>query len=204
MATKEVSKDEGEQKSTMNNVSEEKIAQDTNNQISDRSAPTSKSDESNKSMILKTSDPSTESAKLVPKESGTEVKKGSTDGEGKKVKRPKPKVLSTKPHGIYTVYELERANFIAEWKKGLLESYPYLSRLAKTYWSLSPTRSVILILVNLAESLIPSASLYVRKSYLDQVQKAATSYVVQPRKLLALALADIGLEVLNHYLDGVK
>jgi hypothetical protein len=160
-------------------------------------------DKSGKSDADATSDNSTKSDPSK-EETSADGSKPQANGEAKKPKKPKPRVLRTQQHGIYTISIMERSNFIVQWKKALLATYPYLGRLAKEYWRLSPARSMILISAYACETIIPSASIYVRKVYLDEVQKAATSASVDTRKLVGMAVADIILEVFSHLVDVVK
>jgi len=147
---------------------------------------------------------STESKKASDDKAVTNDKTDLSNGEVKKPKKPKPRVLKTTEMGIYTITHLERDNSLLEWGKHLKESTPYILRLAKTFWALSPTRATILILIEVAEALFPSAGLYVRKTLLDEVQRAATSRDTKSRKLVLLALANVVVEILEHSFDVIK
>lgn len=126
-------------------------------------------------------------------------------GEEDKKKKTKPRVVNEKLHGIYTIQQLESANFLVEWYKGFRASFPYLVRLIKTYYSLSPTYTVVLVGANLLKAIQPSMNLWVRKEFLDEVQRAAEGKSVRGRKmifLIALRFTDLvarqGLELITY------
>ena len=133
-----------------------------------------------------------------------EAKDDETGEDGKK-KKFKPRVLREKTYGIYTIQQLEAANFLVEWYKGFRASAPHMIRLTKTYYSLSPTYTVLLVGANLLKAILPSCNLWVRKEFLDQVQFAAEGKSVRRRKmivLVALRLLDLlvrqGLEMVTY------
>jgi len=118
------------------------------------------------------------------------------DGEKKK-KQTKPQILKERIEGIYTIQELEAANMLVEWSKGLRASAPYITRLTKTFWSLSPQYSSILVAANLLKVVLPSFQLWIRKEFLDQVQQAAEGKGAHLNKLLGLLvlrLAEQGMK----------
>lgn len=128
------------------------------------------------------------------------------DDDAKKKKKVKPRILKTQQHGIYTIDTVESPNLLVEWYKGLKTSAPYMYKLLKTYWSLSPTRASLLFAANLCKALLPSLELWVSKGFLDQVQQAAKGSSIQLRKLLGLALLAVvaeameqGLEILTYF-----
>lgn len=147
---------------------------------------------------------STDSKKASDDKTVMNDKTDLSNGENKKPKKPKPRVLKTTEQGIYTITHLERDNSLLEWGKHFKELTPYILRLAKTFWALSPTRATILILTELAEALFPSVNLYVRKTLLDEVQRATTSRDTKSRKLVLLALANIVVETLEHSFDVIR
>ena len=125
------------------------------------------------------------------KEDG-EAKDDESGKDGKK-KKFKPRVLKEKTYGIYTVQKLEAANFLVEWYKGFRASAPHMVRLTKTYYSLSPTYTALLVGANLLKAILPSCNLWVRKEFLDQVQFAAEGKSVHRRKMILL----VGLRLLD-------
>jgi hypothetical protein len=129
------------------------------------------------------------------KEGGTEDENKDKESEEEdKKKKVKPRILRERIHGIYTIQDLEAANFVAEWYKGFRASAPYMIRLVKTYCALSPTYATVLVSVNLLKVVIPSLRLWLRKEFLDQVQDAAEGKQFQHRKLallVALRLLDL-------------
>jgi hypothetical protein len=118
-----------------------------------------------------------------------------------KPKKTKPRVLKTEQDGIYTIKTLEAANFVTEWYKGLRASTPYMIRLIKIYWSMSPTRASILVVANLFKAFLPSLSLWVSKEFLDQVQHAADGRNVKFKRLMGLALLGVGTQGLEQGLN---
>ena len=123
------------------------------------------------------------------------------DGGEKKKKRPKPQVLKEREQGIYTIQELEAANFFVEWYKGLRASAPYIVRLTKTFWSLSPAYSSALIGANLLKIVLPSFQLWIRKEFLDQVQRAAEGKGAHLNKLLGLLVLRIAEQAIKQGLE---
>ena len=124
---------------------------------------------------------------------GGESKDKPSDEKGTK-KKEKPRVIKEKTYGIYTIQKLEAANFLVEWYKGFRASAPYMARLTKTYYSLSPMYTIVLVGANLLKAFLPSFNLWVRKEFLDQVQRAAEGKSVRGRKLMflvALRLIDL-------------
>jgi len=149
-------------------------------------------------------------ANEAPQAETTEKKEGDKskdkeEGEEGKKKKPKARVVKEKVHGIYTIQQLEAANFLVEWYKGFRASTPYLIRLTKTYYSLSPTYTVVLVGANLLKAILPSMNLWVRKEFLDQVQRALEGKSVRGRKMMILVVFRIldlltrqGLELLTY------
>ena len=119
--------------------------------------------------------------------------KDDESGEDGKKKKFKPRVLKEKTYGIYTIQQLEAANFLVEWYKGFRASAPHMIRLTKTYYSLSPSYTVVLVGVNLLKAILPSCNLWVRKEFLDQVQFAAEGKSVRRGKMVLL----VGLRLLD-------
>jgi len=128
--------------------------------------------------------------------------------EPPKPKRPKPRVLSERKDGIYTVQKLESDHVFAwEFYKGLRASAPYIARVLKTYWSLSPIRVSLFIGANVGKAILPSFNLWVKKGILDQVQRATEGKKVAFRQLAVLIVVKLlsysmqqGLEVLTYSL----
>jgi len=128
--------------------------------------------------------------------------------EPPKTKKPKPRILSEKKDGIYTVQRLASDHFfLLEFYKGLRVSAPYLARVIKTYWSLSPARVSLFIGANIGKAILPSLSLWVKKGILDEVQRATEGKKVPFPKLAALIVLKLalysmqqGLEVLTYLL----
>lgn len=133
--------------------------------------------------------------------------KNESTSEEKAEKKPKPRVLRERQQGIYTIQDLETSNMFVEWYKGLRASAPYMQRLVKTYWSLSPTYSCVLVAASLLKAVLPSFQLWIRKEFLDQVQHAAEGRPALPKKLLTLLLLRLleqgikqGLELTTYVL----
>jgi hypothetical protein len=126
---------------------------------------------------------------------------GKKDGDKKKKKRAKPQVLKERQQGIYTIQDLEAANFFVEWYKGLRASAPYIARLTTTFWSLSPGYSSALIGANLFKVALPSFQLWIRKEFLDQVQLAAEGKSVHLNKLLGLLVLRIAEQAIKQGLE---
>lgn len=133
-----------------------------------------------------------------PSSADDDVKK---DGDKKKKKKAKPQVLKERQQGIYTIQELEAANFFVEWYKGLRASAPYIARLTTTFWSLSPGYSSVLIGANLLKVALPSFQLWIRKEFLDQVQQAAEGKSVHLNKLLWLLVFRIAEQAIKQGLE---
>jgi hypothetical protein len=150
-----------------------------------------------------------ETATATPETETTDTPTETTkNDDAKKTKKVKPRILKTQQHGIYTIDTVESPNLLVEWYKGLKTSAPYMYKLLKTYWSLSPTRASLLFAANLCKALLPSFELWVSKGFLDQVQQAAKGSSIQLRKLLGLALLAVvaeameqGLEILTYFLS---
>jgi hypothetical protein len=137
-------------------------------------------------------------------DSPTALDNASKDEEGDvKKKNVKPRVVRERRQGIYTIQELEAANFLVEWTKGLQASAPYMLKLIKTYWSLSPTRTVLLVTANLLKSVQPSFELWLRSEFLDEVQKAMDGHSVLPKKLLTLTLLSLLAQSVKQGLELV-
>jgi hypothetical protein len=120
-----------------------------------------------------------------------------------KKKKHKPRVLKEEKYGIYTVQHLEATNFVKEWYKGFRATTPYILRLMKTYWSLSPTRASLLIGTNLLNTVLPSVELWISKSLLDQVHQAVKGVKPNLTELFGLALISAGVVALEHSLNLV-
>ena len=133
-----------------------------------------------------------------PSSAVDDVKK---DGDKKKKKKAKPQVLKERTQGIYTIQELEAANFFVEWHKGLRASAPYIVRLTKTFWSLSPAYSSALVCANLFKVALPSFQLWIRKEFLDQVQRAAEGKGANLNKLLGLVVLRIAEQAMKQGLE---
>jgi hypothetical protein len=154
-----------------------------------------------------TKDIDAKTANADSKEPDDETKKdteSSSKDEDKK-KKTKPRVIKEKEQGIYTIQELEAANFFVEWYKGLRASAPYIIRLTKTFWSLSPMYSSALVAANLLKVVLPSFQLWIRKEFLDQVQFAAEGKEIRLDRLLVLVVLRLaeqgmkqGLEVATY------
>lgn len=154
------------------------------------------SDDDRKSGLSESATPVTEGS--GPEKSDTNDQKGENttaaaekpaeegDPDEKAKKKIKPRVLRENIQGIYSVKELEGANFFMEWFKGVRASMPYMVKLSKTYWSLSPTRASLLIIVNIWKAVLPSFDLWVDKQFLDEVQRAAEGGAAEPKKLFGL------------------
>jgi len=153
---------------------------------------------------------STANGEVVPKEADSALTK-TTDGEptisGKEVipkkKKARPRVLKEEKVGIYTIQHLEAANPVKEWYKGLRITAPYMLRLMKMYWSLSPIRASLLIGTNLLNTVLPSLELWISKSLLDQVQEAVKGTKPNFKELLILSTMAVGMVVLEHGLNVV-
>lgn len=113
----------------------------------------------------------------------------------------KPKVIRIHQDGIYTIKTFKSSDFLAEWYKGLRVSSPYIFRLLKIYWSLSPTRFSTLLIASIAKALLPSCSLWVTKQFLDHVQSAAIRKSVQWKAMLLLAFLSVGIRITVQGLD---
>jgi hypothetical protein len=134
------------------------------------------------------------------------LKDDSSSTKNGKVKKPRqrPRVLKSREQGIYTISELEKANFFVEWNKGLRASGPFIIRLAKTYWDLSPARALVLVFVHLLDAVVPSAFLFVQKGFLDEVQRTATGGKLNVRKLVLLSVLSVLREVFHQTMDVIK
>ena len=117
-----------------------------------------------------------------------------------KKKKTEPRVLKERTQGIYTIQELEAPNFFVEWYKGLRASAPYIVRLTKTFWSLSPAYSSTLVCANLFKIALPSFQLWIRKEFLDQ---AAEGNGTDLNKLLGLVVLRIAEQALKQGLELV-
>lgn len=143
-----------------------------------------------------------------PEETTTKPADNSTTSD--KSKRAKPRIIRTTQHGIYTIKDLESANFLVEWYRGLLISSPYLVRLLKTFYSLSPTRASLLISINLIKAVLPSIQIWVTKQFLDQVQKASEKVgeggraARNVRGLVVLGLLRVGARLGGQALEMIS
>ena len=136
----------------------------------------------------------------------------STDSTAQKSKRPKARVVRTDHEGIYTIKHLESSNFFLEWYRGFIISSPYMLRLIKIFWSLSPSRAAILLSSNLLKAVLPSIQIWVTKQFLDAVEKASSDSkaVKNVKGLLLLGLLRVGtrmseqvLEIISDKVGGV-
>jgi hypothetical protein len=141
-------------------------------------------------------------AKKAGETSTKDDAKKASDSEPKKEKI-KPRVLKETLHGIYTIQELEAANFFVEWYKGVRASAPFILRLVKTYFALSPSYSSLLVAVNILKAALPSYSLWVSKEFLDEVQSAADGKHVHMKKLLVLLVLRLLEQTLRQGLELV-
>jgi hypothetical protein len=133
------------------------------------------------------------------------------DDDEKKNKKPKPRVIKEIVKGIWTIKQYESANFVVEWYKGLRASAPYLLRLTKTYYSLSPVRAIAMILANFAKITLPALELYIQKEFLDTVQSAIEGKPIREMRMVELlglkffqVAVDQGLEVLTYCSHGER
>jgi hypothetical protein len=127
-----------------------------------------------------------------------------TDQEAKPAKKTRPRVLKVEHDGIFTIKTLEGTNFFLEWYRGLRASTPYIIRLTKLFWSLSPTRVSILVAANLLKSVVPSFQIWVTKQFLDQVHLAAAGKAWRVKRLILLALLGVGSRVCNQGLELIS
>jgi hypothetical protein len=119
-------------------------------------------------------------------------------------KKTRPRVLKVEHDGIYTIKTLEGTNFFLEWYRGLRASTPYIIRLTKLFWSLSPTRVSILVAANLLKSVVPSFQIWVTKQFLDQVHLAAAGKAWRIKRLILLAFLGVGARVCNQGLELIS
>lgn len=115
--------------------------------------------------------------------------------------KSKPRVLRVEQKGIYTVKTVESVNVLTEWIKALRISTPYIIRLSKIFWKLSPARVSIVIVANLLKAVMPSLKIWIYKHFLDQVQRVTNGQAAQWRRMLLLALMGAGVRIANHGLD---
>jgi|SRR5579859_1899972 len=141
---------------------------------------------------------------IVPTKTDNRAETNSGNQVVPKKKKVKPRVLKEEVSGIYTIQHLEAPNFVKEWYKGFSATAPYILRLMKTYWSLSPVRASLLIGTNLLSTVLPSLELWVSKSLLDQVHEAVKGSKPKLNKLLGLALIALGAVVLEHGVNVVS
>jgi hypothetical protein len=113
----------------------------------------------------------------------------------------KPRVLRVEQKGIYTVKTVESVNVLTEWIKALRISTPYIIRLSKIFWKLSPARVSIVLIANLLKAVMPSLKMWIYKHFLDQVQRVTNGQAAQWRRMILLALMGAGIRIANHGLD---
>ena len=151
----------------------------------------------------------TNTAEQTPAEATT-TRPASNSTKSDTSKRAKPRIVRTTQHGIYTIKDLESANFLVEWYRGLLISSPYLVRLLKIFYSLSPTRASILISINLIKAILPSIQIWVTKRFLDRVQKASEKIseggraARNVRGLVVLGLLRVGTRLSEQALEMIS
>jgi hypothetical protein len=126
------------------------------------------------------------------------------DQDAKPAKKARPRVLKVEQDGIFTIKTLEGTNFFLEWYRGLCASTPYIVRLMKLFWSLSPTRVSILVTANLLKSVVPSFQIWVTKQFLDQVHLAAAGKAWRVKRLILLAFLGVGARVCNQGLELIS
>jgi hypothetical protein len=128
----------------------------------------------------------------------------SADQDAKPAKKTRPRVLKVEEDGIFTIKTLEGTNFFLEWYRGLCASTPYIIRLMKLFWSLSPTRVSILVTANLLKSVVPSFQIWVTKQFLDQVHLAAAGKAWRVKRLILLTFLGVGARVCNQGLELIS
>jgi len=105
------------------------------------------------------------------------------------VKEPqKSRVRKVEQQGVYTFKRLEGTNFVKEWHKALKVSTPYVVRLFKLFWKLSPARVSVLIAVNVLKAALPSVTSWRVKQLLDEVQRVSLGQSPRMKRLTALAI----------------
>ncbi len=125
----------------------------------------------------------------------------SSDSVSTTPKKVKPRVLKVKQDGIFTIKTLESTNILAEWVKALRVSIPYILRLVKIFWKLSPPRVSLLVTANLLKSIMPSLKVWIIKQFLDHVQRAAGGEAAQWRKMIVLVILGAGVRLTTQGLD---
>jgi len=128
----------------------------------------------------------------------------SSDSESTTGRKYKPRVIKVEQKGIYTVKTLESINSLREWVKALRASTPYISRLLKIFWTLSPTRVSILIMAGLSKAMMPSLIILIYKRFLDQVQIVMNGQTMQWRRMILLIFLGTGVQITSHGLDVVS
>lgn len=116
----------------------------------------------------------------------------------------KRRVVKVEQDGVYTMKWLERTNFLLEWRKGLITSTPFMVRLLKIFWKISPRRVSILIAINLLRAGLPSLASWRMKQFLDEVQRVSVGHSPRLKRLIMFALLGVGHEWVWHGLNYVS
>ena len=128
----------------------------------------------------------------------------SSDADSRTRREYKPRVVKVEHKGIYTVKTFESVNILGEWVKALQTSTPYLLRLFKIFWTLSPTRVSILIAANLSKAMIPSLVVLNNKRFLDQVQRVVKGRATNWKRMILLIFLGAGIQITSHGLNVVS
>jgi hypothetical protein len=113
-------------------------------------------------------------------------------------------VLRTKQLGVWTFKTLESTNFIKEWYKAARVSGPYLLRLFKLFWKLSPSRVSVMIAVNLLRAIFPSLTSWRIKQFLDEIQLASLGNPPRTKRLVALVILAGSQEWILYLLNVIS
>jgi len=136
-----------------------------------------------------------------PADQSFRVSSISSDSRSTKSQKHKPRVIKVEQQGIYTVKTFESVNALAEWVKALRVSTPYIIRLVKIFWRLSPIRVSILVTANLLKAVMPSLKVWISKHFLDQVQRVTNGQPAQWRRMIFLVFLGAGIRITTHGLD---
>jgi len=128
----------------------------------------------------------------------------SSDSESTTGRKYKPRVVKVEQKGIYTVKTLESVNILREWAKALRTSTPYIIRLLKIFWRLSPTRVSVLITASLSKVVMPSLMILIYKRFLDQVQNAMNGQTMRWRRMIWIIFLGASVQITSHGLDVVS
>jgi len=134
----------------------------------------------------------------------TQTNDTSSDSESTTDRKYKPRVVKVEQKGIYTVKTFESINILQEWIKALRASNPYIIRLFKIFWKLSPTRVSILVTASLCKAVMPNLFILLHKRFLDQVQSVTNGQTTQWERMILLILLGVGVQVTSHGLDIVS